>query len=103
MHAQAFAGRFYDVIIHLLSVPQKVVPDHNILFTYYYGTVVVTIVQMTLLMHTGFHPQTDGLSENTHEIVMPYLQEFETHNQVNSDDYLQLDSDIRNSSVNCLT
>jgi len=80
-------------------VPQEVVLDCDVRFTADYWREVATILQMMLLMSTAFHPETDGLSENSNKTVVCYLHGFATHDQANLDDYLPLAEYAYNSSV----
>jgi len=50
-------------------------------------------------MSMAFHPETDGLSENSNKMVVRYLCGFATYNQANWDDYLPLAEYAYNSSV----
>jgi len=54
-------------------------------------------------MSTAFHPEMDGLSENSNKTVVRYLGGFATHDQANWDDYLPLAEYAYNSSVHRLT
>jgi len=50
-------------------------------------------------MSRAFHPETDGLSENSNKTVVRYLRGFATHDQANWGDYLPLAEYAYNSSV----
>jgi len=54
---------------------------------------------MKRLMSTAFHPETDGLSENSNKMVERYLRGFTTRHQANWHDYLPLVECAYNSSV----
>jgi len=54
---------------------------------------------MKLLMTTVFHPEMDGISDNSNKMVVRYLRGFATHDQANWDDYLPLAEYAYNSSV----
>jgi putative transposase len=97
--APAFARIFIDDIVRLHGVPQEVVSDRNVRFTADYWREVTRILQTKLLMSTAFHPETDGLSENSNKMVVRYLRLFATHDQANSDNYLPLANYAYNSSV----
>jgi hypothetical protein len=86
--APAFARIFIDDIVRLHGVPQEVVSDRDVRFTADYWKEVARILQTKLLMSTAFHPETDGLSENSNKTVVRYLRGFATHDQANWDDYL---------------
>jgi hypothetical protein len=94
---------FIDDIVRLHEVPQEVVSDHDVRFTADYWREVARILQPKLLMSTAFHPDTDGLSENSNMTVVRYLRGFATRNQANWDDYLPLAEYAYNSSVHRLT
>jgi len=97
--AQAFAGIFIDDIVHLHGVPHEVVSDRDVRFTADYWREVARILLTKLLMSTAFHPETDGLSENSNKTVVRYLGGIATHHQANWDDYLPLAEYAYNSSV----
>ena len=88
--ALAFARIFIDDIVCLHGVPEEVVTDHDVRFTADYWTEVAEILQTKLLMSMAFHPETDGLSENSNKTVVCYLRGCATHDQANWDDYLPL-------------
>jgi hypothetical protein len=50
-------------------------------------------------MSTAFHPEMDGLAENSNKTVVRYLRGFATHDQAIWDDYLPLEENAYNSSV----
>jgi hypothetical protein len=99
IEAPAFARIFIDDIVRLHGVPQEVVSDRDVRFTADYWREVARILQTKLLMSTAFHPETDGLSENSNKTVVRYLRGFATHDQANWDDYLPLAEYAYNSSV----
>jgi len=70
------------------GAPQEVASDHNVRFTVDYGREVVRIPQTKLLMSRAFHPEMDGLYENSNKMVVRYLRGFATHDQANWDDSL---------------
>jgi hypothetical protein len=90
IEAPAFARIFIDDIVRLHRVLQEAVSDCNVRLTADYWREVARILQMTVLMSTAFHPETDGLSENSKKTVVCDLHVFTTHNQANWDDYLPL-------------
>jgi len=97
--APAFARISIDDMVRLHGVSQEVVSDRDVLFTADYWREVARILQMKLLMSTAFHPEPDGLSENSNKTVVCYLCGFATHDQANWDDYLPLVEYAYNSSV----
>jgi hypothetical protein len=99
IEAPAFARIFIDDIVRLHAVLQEAVSDCNVRFTADYWREVARILQMTVLMSTAFHPEMDGVSENSKKTVVRYLRGFATHNQANWDDYLPLAEYAYNSSV----
>jgi hypothetical protein len=90
---------FIDDIVRLHGVPQEVVSDRDVRFTADYWREVARILQTKLLMSTAFHPETDGLSENSNKTVVRYLRGFATHDQANWDNYLPLAEYAYNSSI----
>jgi len=88
--APAFARILIDDIVRLPGVPEEVVLDRDVRFTADYWGEVTRIRQTKLLMSTAFHPERDGLSENTNKMVVWYLRGFATHNQANWVNYLPL-------------
>jgi len=77
--APAFLPIFIDDIVCLRRVPQEVVSDHDVRFTADYWREVGRILQTKLLISMAFHPETDGLSENSNKTVVRYLCGFATH------------------------
>jgi len=71
-------------------MPQEVVSDRDVRFTVDYLIEVARIPKTKLLMSTAFHSGTDGLSENSNQMVVRYLRGFATHDQANWDGYLPL-------------
>jgi len=101
--APAIVRIFIDDIVRLHGVPQEVVSHRDIRFTADYWREVARILQTKLLMSTAFHPETDGLSENSNQMVVLYLGGFATQDQANWDDYLPLAEYAYNFSVHCST
>jgi hypothetical protein len=95
----AFARMFIDDIVRLHGVPQEVVSDRDVGFTADYWREVVRILQTKLPITTAFHPETDGLSENSNKMVVRYLRGFTTHDPANWDNYLPLAEYAYDSSV----
>jgi len=54
-------------------------------------------------MSMAFHPDTDGLSENSNMMVVQSLRGFATHRQANQGDYLPFAEYAYNSSVHHTT
>jgi hypothetical protein len=52
------------------GVPQEVVSDYNVHFTADYCREVGRIVQTKLLRSMAFHPDTDGIPENSNSMVV---------------------------------
>jgi hypothetical protein len=73
-------------IIRLHGVAQEVVSDRDVCFTADYLKEVAKILQTKLLMSMAFHPETDGLSENSNNTIVCYLRGFPTHDLPNWDD-----------------
>jgi hypothetical protein len=90
INGAVFARIFIDDIVRLHRVPQEVVSDCDVRFTADCWREVARILQMKLLMSTAFHPETDGVSENSNKTVVRCLLGFTTHDQANWDDYLPL-------------
>jgi len=97
--APAFVHIFIYDIVRLQAVPQEVVSDCNVRLTADYWREVATILLTKLLRPTVFHPEPDGLSENSNKKVERDLRGFATHDQANWDDYLLLAEYAYNSSV----
>jgi len=57
------------------------------------------ILPTNLLMSIAFHPETDGLSENSKQTVIQYSPAFTTQDRAHSDDYLPLWEYASNSLV----
>jgi hypothetical protein len=95
----AFAWIFINDIVRLPGVPREVVSDRDVLFTTDYWTEVAWILQTKLLMSTAFHPEMDGLYENSNTTVERSLRCFATNDQANWDDDLPLAEYAYNSSV----
>ena len=81
--ALAFTCIFIDGIIRLHVVPQEVVLGHDVCWTSDYWREVARILQTNLLMSTAFHPETDGLSDNSNKTVVRYLSGFANHDHAN--------------------
>jgi len=88
-----------DNLFRLHRVPQEVVSDRDVCFTAYYWRDVSRILQTKLLMSTAFHPETDGLSENSNKMGVRFLRGFATHDHAYWDYYLPLAEYAYNSSV----
>jgi len=99
IHAPAFVRIFIDDNVRLHGVPQEVVSDRDVRFTADYWREVARILHRKLLMSMAFHPETDGLSENSNKTGVRYLRGFATPDQANWDDYLPLAEYAYNSSV----
>jgi hypothetical protein len=79
----AFARIFIDNIVSLHGVPQEVVSDRDVRFTADYCREVARIRHTKQLMSTAFHPETDGLSENSNKKAVCDMRRFATHDQAN--------------------
>jgi hypothetical protein len=83
MEAAAFVRIIVDDIVRLHGVPQEAVSDRDVCFTPEYWRVVARMLQPKLVMSVAFHPEPDGLSENSNKTGVRYLRGFATHNQAN--------------------
>lgn len=81
--APAIAVIFIDNIVNLPGVPQVVVSDCDVCFTADYCRQVVMILPTKLRISIAFHPETDGLLDNSNTTVVCYLHGFATHNAAN--------------------
>jgi hypothetical protein len=98
--APPVAQIFIDGIVRLQGVPQEVVSDNDVRFTADYWREVARLLQTKQVMSTAFHPEMDGLSENSNMAVVRYFHGFASHDQANWKDYLPLAEYTYNSSVN---
>jgi hypothetical protein len=98
LDAAGFAQLFIDNVIRLHGVPEEVVSDRDVRFQDFW-TEVTRRMGTKLLKSTAFHPQTDGLAENSNKTITEYLKAYATHSPDNWDEMLPLAEFAYNSSV----
>jgi len=86
----------------LHRMPQELVVDHNVCYTWNCWREIANILQTNLFMATVFHQEMDDISGNSHKTVICYLWGFATHYQASWDNYHQLAISASISSVHCL-
>jgi hypothetical protein len=89
---------FIDNVVRLHGVPREVVSDREVRFQDFW-TEVTQRMGTKLLKSTAFHPQTDGLAENSNKTITKYLKAYATHSPEDWDEMLPLAEFAYNSSV----
>jgi hypothetical protein len=98
LDAAGFASLFVDNVVRLHGVPKEVVSDRDVRCQDVW-TEVTTRLGTRLLKSTAFHPQTDGLAENSNKTCTKYLKAFATHSSEAWDQMLPVAEFAYNSSV----
>ena len=81
MTADETAMLFYAHIWSRHGLPSSVVSDRGTQFTSHFMKQLYRRLQIQSALSTAFHPQTDGQSENTNQVMETYLRAYVNHLQ----------------------
>ena len=71
---EEFCWLYIREIVRLHGVPVSIVPDRDLRFTAHFWKSFQKAMGTRLMMSTTFHPQTDGQSERTIQILEDMLR-----------------------------
>ena len=77
------ARKFYDYIVCKFGMPQKIVSNRDSRFLSEFQQALMHLLQYTLEISSGYHPQADGQSEHFHHSVESILHCYMTASQSN--------------------
>ena len=103
MDAPELAHLFLDWIFHYHRFPQAIVSDWGLLFISSFFTQLMKICGTKMKPSTVFHPQTDGLNEQTNQTLETYLWTYCSYQQDIWVDYLALMESVFNNTLNLST
>jgi hypothetical protein len=67
--AEDWASAFYHAYYRRWGVPQRILSDRGAIFLSKFWKALFRILRTELLVTTAYHPQTDGQSERTNQVV----------------------------------
>ncbi len=63
-----------DRLIRDHGIPESITLDRDRLFTSHYQKTLIAAIRIKLRMSTAYHPETDGQTERTNQIMEVYLR-----------------------------
>ena len=103
MDAPELSCLFIDCIFHYHGFPQAIISDQGSIFISSFFTQLMKICGIKMKPSTAFHPQTDGLMEQTNQTLEIYLHAFCSYQQDDWVDYLALAKFVFNNTLNSST
>jgi hypothetical protein len=94
---------YLDRIFRHHGFPQAIVSDRGSVFVSSFFTELMKICGTKMKPSTAFHPQTDGLTERTNQILETYLRAYCSYQQDDWVDYLALAEFVFNNTTNSST
>ena len=88
--AQEFSNLFFERVISIHGKPCTIVTDRGSIFTSKFWKEWTQALNITQLLSTAYHQETDGQSERVVQILKQYLRAYLTFKQDNWCDYLAL-------------
>nr|AAG24792.1 pol protein [Colletotrichum gloeosporioides] len=82
-NAEEFAYTFLKYIIANHGTPKEIVSDRDKIFTSNFWKSITAQLGIKQAMSTAFHPQTDGQTERTNQILETYLRAYVNYDQDN--------------------
>ena len=74
--AEALASLYVQEIVRLHGVPVSIISDRGTQFTSRFWRAIQRDLGSQVALSTGFHPQTDGQSERTIQVLQDMLRAF---------------------------
>jgi hypothetical protein len=94
-----WANSFFNNYYHRWGIPQKIITDCGKIFLAEFWTSLFKILRTDLLVTTAYHPQADGQSERTNQIVEIALRHLVNNSKTNWTTFLgEIEFMINNSS-----
>ncbi|ESK83996.1 hypothetical protein Moror_11546, partial [Moniliophthora roreri MCA 2997] len=88
--ASQLAWTFLDRIFRLHGLPTSIVSDRDKLFISKFWQELMSLLQTDIRTSTAYHPQTDGLTERSNQVLEIYLRSYCSYHQDDWVDYLPL-------------
>jgi hypothetical protein len=94
-----WANSFFNSYYRRWGIPQKIITDRGKIFLAEFWTSLFKILRTDLLVMTAYHPQADGQSERTNQIVEIALRHLVNNSKTNWTTFLgEIEFMINNSS-----
>jgi hypothetical protein len=77
--SQKFAGLFTEHYLRLHGIPDVIVTDRDVMFTWELWTELMRTFKTKLVLSITFHPQTDGQASKANSIIEKYLRGYTTN------------------------
>jgi hypothetical protein len=97
---QEVAKLYYDNIYRWFGLPNKVISDRDPRFTSFFVKALAQQLGIKQNVSSAFHPQTDGLSEQTNQWVEQYLRLTTNSAQTDWSDWLGIATTVHNNHKN---
>jgi hypothetical protein len=97
---QEVAKLYYDNIYWWFGLPNKVISDRDPRFTSFFAKALAQQLGIKQNVSSAFHPQTDGLSEQTNQWVEQYLRLTTNSAQTDWSDWLGIATTVHNNHKN---
>src|SRR5258705_4161815 len=88
--APGLAWLFLDRIFRYHGLPDSVLSDRGSVFVSQFWSELLKLLQVKINTSTAYHPQTDGLTECTNQMLETYLRAYCSYQQDDWVDYLPL-------------
>ena len=101
--AKEAARLFITTIVKLHGLPREMVSDRDSKFTSIFWQEVMRILDIRSSLSTAFHPQTDGQTERTNQVVEDYLRHYIDAAQTNWEELLPMAEFAYNNAFHTAT
>ena len=103
MGSEEVARLFRDHAFPYTGIPKRIISDRDMRFTSQFFKELCTQLEIKQNMSSAYHPQTDGQSERTNQMVETILRIFCNHQQDNWADWLKVAQYMINSRPSSTT
>jgi transposase InsO family protein len=103
MGSEEVARLFRDHAFPYTGIPKRIISDRDTRFTSQFFKELCAQLEIKQNMSSAYHPQTDGQSERTNQMVETILQIFCNHQQDNWADWLKVAQYMINSRPSSTT
>lgn len=97
--ARGLAGLFKTHIFRVHGIPRSILSDRDSKFTSKFWEEFCELLGIERKMSTAFHPQTDGQTERTNQVLEHYLRQYCNYNQDDWEALLPLAEFCYNNNV----
>lgn len=103
LDSQTFAKLYRNNVFRLHGLPDTATSDRGSIFTSEYTRALATLLQISSKLSTAYHPQTNGQTERTNQILEQYLRAYTSYQQDDWIDHLALAEFAYNNSPSATT